>query len=43
MAEITSPTLNKGETFEFNFTIIGTYPYHCSIHPSMTGIIQVNH
>lgn len=42
VAEIISPNLNKGETFEFNFTSIGTYPYHCSVHPSMTGIIQVN-
>ena len=40
-AEIKSANLNKGDTFEYNFTKIGTYPYHCSIHPSMTGVIQV--
>ena len=41
-AEIKSEQFKKGETFEFNFTRVGAYPYHCSIHPSMTGIIQVN-
>jgi len=40
--EIKSEQFNKGETFEFNFTTVGTYPYHCSVHPSMTGVIQVN-
>ena len=40
-AEIKSANLNKGDTFEYNFTKIGIYPYHCSIHPSMTGVIQV--
>jgi plastocyanin len=24
-----------------NFTVAGTYHYHCSIHPSMTGVITV--
>ena len=24
-----------------NFTVAGTYHYHCSIHPQMTGVITV--
>ena len=41
VAEIKSDLFKKGETFEFNFTKAGSYPYHCGIHPSMTGIIVV--
>lgn len=41
VAEIKSTNLNKGDSFEFNFTTVGLYPYHCSVHPSMTGVIQV--
>jgi len=41
-SEIASKQFIKGETFVFNFTTAGTYPYHCGIHPSMKGIIQVN-
>ena len=41
VAEIKSTNLNKGDSFEFNFTTVGIYPYHCSVHPSMTGVIQV--
>ena len=40
-AEISSPMLNKGETFEFIFTKPGDYPYICGVHPSMTGIVHV--
>lgn len=34
-----SSTLNTGETFMHMFTQKGTYPYVCSIHPSMKGTI----
>lgn len=30
-----------GQTWSFTFDEIGTYPYHCSLHPSMTGTIIV--
>ena len=35
-----SPIVN-GETYSFTFTRTGTYPYHCPIHPSMTGTVMV--
>lgn len=36
-----SNNLNPGDTFQFTFNTPGTYNYHCSIHPSMTGTVIV--
>jgi plastocyanin len=36
-----SGSLSTGASFTFTFTKPGTYKYHCSIHPSMTGTIIV--
>ncbi len=36
-----SGSLNKGQEFSFNFTEPGVYDYHCKIHPSMRGQIEV--
>lgn len=36
-----STTLSTGETYEHTFNETGTFDYHCSIHPSMTGTIIV--
>ncbi|HEY3107828.1 MAG TPA: galactose oxidase-like domain-containing protein, partial [Chloroflexota bacterium] len=36
-----SGTLAQGGSFSFAFGTPGTYAYHCSIHPSMTGTIVV--
>lgn len=36
-----SDLLNKGATYTFKFNSAGTYNYHCTIHPSMTGVIIV--
>ena len=30
-----------GATFSFTFDKAGSFPYHCTIHPSMTATIQV--
>ncbi len=40
-AAFLSDTLSPGASFTFTFTRPGTYPYHCSIHPSMKGTILV--
>lgn len=33
--------LRTGATFSFTFTQVGTFPYHCMIHPDMHGTIVV--
>ena len=37
----TSGNLAPGATFGETFTVAGTYPYHCSIHPTMKGTVTV--
>lgn len=36
-----SGPLAPGKTFSHKFTAAGTFDYHCSIHPNMTGSITV--
>ena len=36
-----SGLLAKGITFEYTFNGIGTFNYHCSVHPTMKGTIIV--
>lgn len=36
-----SGNIMSGGEFKFTFTKPGTYSYHCSIHPSMTGVVTV--
>lgn len=36
-----SPNINPGESWSFTFTQDGTYEYHCTPHPFMTGKIVV--
>jgi plastocyanin len=45
-ADDTPPTfksagLDTDDTFSFNFNKAGTFVYHCSLHPRMTGKIVV--
>jgi plastocyanin len=35
------PYVIPGEDFEFLFTKVGEYPYHCEPHPHMAGQIEV--
>lgn len=37
-----SGTIATGGTFSFTFTTAGSYPYYCSIHPTMTATVTVN-
>jgi plastocyanin len=39
--EFKSASLANGATFSFTFSKAGTYPYHCSIHPTMKGTVTV--
>ena len=36
-----SGTISPGGTFTYTAVAAGSYPYHCSIHPTMTGTVQV--
>jgi plastocyanin len=36
-----SGTIAPGTSFTRTFATAGTFAYHCSIHPSMTGTITV--
>lgn len=36
-----SGNVAAGKSFEYTFKTAGAFPYHCSIHPSMTGTIIV--
>lgn len=36
-----SGALTPGGKYSFTFNQAGTYPYHCSVHPDMTGQIVV--
>lgn len=36
-----SKGLGQGDTFRFVFSKPGKYPYHCSAHPYMKGVVTV--
>jgi len=36
-----SGSISKGQTFSRTFTLAGTYPYTCTIHPFMKGTVIV--
>ncbi len=35
------PVMSTGDIFRFTFTQPGTYPFFCSFHPEMKGVITV--
>jgi len=36
-----SPVMDTDDKFTFEFATPGSYKYYCSIHPRMTGVVQV--
>jgi len=36
-----SPVLAQGQAFSRTFDQVGTFPYHCAIHPGMIGTVVV--
>ncbi len=36
-----SGILLTGQTFSFTFNNLGDFPYHCSVHPNMHGMVRV--
>jgi plastocyanin len=38
---ISNPIAASGGTYTFTFTKVGTFPYHCQIHPFMKATITV--
>lgn len=36
-----SGQIAPGKTYQFTFSNVGTYAYHCSLHPTMLGTIVV--
>ena len=40
-SELQSPVLQTGDSYSHTFNVAGTYSYHCSIHPSMKGTVNV--
>jgi plastocyanin len=36
-----SDTLEPNESYSFTYETAGTFKYHCSIHPNMTGAVTV--
>lgn len=33
--------IQPGETFDFTFTEVGDFAYHCEPHPHMQGVVQI--
>jgi plastocyanin len=36
-----SQDLAKGQSYSFTYNAVGTYKYHCSVHPDMIGVVTV--
>ena len=34
-------SVDSGKTVTFTFDKVGTFAYHCGVHPQMTGVVQV--
>lgn len=40
--ELNSGNITANETWSHTFTVAGTYPYHCTVHPTMKATVKVN-
>jgi plastocyanin len=40
-ADFNANNISQGQTFKHTFNTAGTFDYHCSIHPEMTGKVIV--
>jgi plastocyanin len=38
---LNSPALDTGDRFTFTFDRVGDYPYYCTLHPQMVGMVHV--
>ena len=38
---VDSGRMSGGSTYTRGFPAAGTFPYHCSIHPTMSGTVTV--
>ncbi len=36
-----SPVMDTDQSFQFTFQKAGRFPYHCKLHPTMTGVVVV--
>lgn len=36
-----SPVMDTDQSFQFTFQEPGRFPYHCRLHPTMTGVVVV--
>ena len=36
-----SPVMDTDQNFQYAFNKPGTFPFHCKLHPSMTGVVVV--
>jgi 3',5'-cyclic AMP phosphodiesterase CpdA len=36
-----SPVMDTNQSFKFTFQKSGRFPYHCKLHPTMTGVVVV--
>ncbi len=39
--KVLSSVIPPGKTFDFTFTEVGEYPYHCEPHPHMQGVVKI--
>ena len=36
-----SPLLDRDQSYSYTFSDLGTFPYHCELHPEMRGMVEV--